>query len=286
MRNIPEIKFNSDSENQTNGFELIVLEDFISRLKTPIDHNPFQAHRLNFFIILIITDGNVRHSIDFETHNLQAGDVMVISKGQIHAFDEHSQYKGYLLLFTEEFMYKYVAKSTIAQINHLYNYFLGQKKINNPDHNQTLLHSLQSEIQSNSSSLPNISGAILSIYLLKIKDENVNSTISVNNKSLDYFHQFKLLIEKKITKTRDAKVYAFELSITYKKLNDVCKEIVKTTAKSFIDRYVILESKRMLVTTSLSVKEIAYTIGFDELTNFTKFFKKHTRKTPSQFRKE
>lgn len=284
MKNIPEILFNNDSVNQTNGFELIVLEDFISNLKRTIDHNPFQAHRLSFFIILIITDGKVHHSIDFDTHDLCAGDVMVISKGQIHAFDENSQYKGYMLIFTEDFMQKYIANSTIAQINHLYNYFLGQKKINNPDLNQTLIHSLQAEIQSYSPSLPNIAGALLSIYLLKINNTNVSSIISADNKKLDDFNHFKILVEKNFSQTRDAKVYAGKMSISYKYLNEMCKEIMKTTAKAFIDDYVILESKRMLVTTPLSIKEIAFSIGFDELTNFTKFFKKHTKVTPSQFR--
>jgi AraC-like DNA-binding protein len=92
-------------------------------------------------------------------------------------------------------------------------------------------------------------------------------------------------VEKNFTKTRDAKAYAADLSISYKHLNDVSKEIVNSTAKSFIDNYVILEAKRMLVSTSLSVKEIAFELGFDEPTNFLKYFKKHTSITPVDFRK-
>ncbi|WP_430934227.1 AraC family transcriptional regulator [Saccharicrinis sp. 156] len=285
MRNIPEIKFNNRRVEHINGFELKVLEEFISNLKKPTDHDPFQAHRLSFNIILIITDGMVRHSVDFETHDLQEGDVMVISKGQIHAFDVHSRYKGYMMLFTEEFMQKYIASSTIAQINHLYNYFLGQKKINNPDHNQTLIRSLKKELQRNSSTLPNVIGALLSIYLLKMNDENDRSSNFIVNKYLDCFNHFKLLVEKNFSKSRDAKTYAAEMSVSYKFLNQVCKEIVKTTAKAFIDSYVILEAKRILVTTSLSVKETAYALGFDEPTNFLKYFKKHTSCTPAGFRK-
>lgn len=286
MKNIPEISFNRDNPKQINGFELIVLEELISRIKKSTSHDSFQAHRLGFFAILIITDGEVNHMVDFEKHTLQGGDVMVISKGQIHAFNESSQYKGYLILFTEAFMQKYIAQSTIAQINHLYNYFLGQEKINNPDRNQTLLGVFQKEIKNNSSSLPNIIGALLSIYLLKLNEEDKRSTAkTLDNKNLDYFNHFKLLVEENFSKTRDAKVYASDLSISYKHLNEVCKKIAKTTAKSFIDSYVILEAKRMLVTTSLSVKEIAFALGFDEPTNFLKYFRKHTNLTPVEFRK-
>lgn len=284
MKNIPEISFKRDNAAQINGFELIVLEELISNLNNPTDHNPYQPHRLDFLAILIITDGEVNHIVDFKIHNLRKGDVMVISKGQIHAFDECSPYKGYLVIFTEAFMQKYMARSTIAQINHLYNYFLGQEKISNPDRNQMLLGAFKKELKSHSFLLPNIVGALLSIYLLKLNDENIRSSVSIDNKNLDYFNHFRFLVEKNFSKTRDAKVYASDLSISYKHLNEICKEITKTTAKSFIDSYVMLEAKRMLVSSSLSVKEIAFALGFDEPTNFLKYFKKHTNITPVEFR--
>jgi AraC-like DNA-binding protein len=68
-------------------------------------------------------------------------------------------------------------------------------------------------------------------------------------------------------------------------LNTVSKTVVHQTAKAFIDSFVILEAKRLLVATTLSVKEISYECGFDEPTNFLKYFKKHTNLTPTQFRK-
>ncbi len=285
MKNIPEISFWKDKVLQIKGFQFFKLEEFITDDLKPTDHSPYLPHRLNFYAILIISEGEVNHIVDFKVHRLRKDDVMVISKGQIHAFDECSAYMGYLLVFSEAFMHKYIAASTIAQINHLYNYFLNQDKINNPDSNQTLLKVIEKELKSNSSSLPNIVGSLLSIYLLKLIEENARLvTISVDNKYLDYFNQFKLLVELNFSKTRDAKVYASEIAISYKHLNEVCKGVVKSTAKSFIDSYVVLEAKRMLVSTSLSAKEIAFTIGFDEPTNFLKYFKKHTGLTPIEFR--
>ncbi|MBI9058110.1 MAG: helix-turn-helix domain-containing protein [Labilibaculum sp.] len=285
MKNIPEITFWKDKELQIKGFQLYVLEELITDALNPTDHSPYLPHRLNFYAILIITEGEVNHIVDFKVHNLRKGDVMVISKGQIHAFEKDADYKGYLVVFSEAFMQKYIAQSTIAQINHLYNYFLKQEKINNPDYNQILFTTLQKEIKRDSSSQPNIIACLLTVYLLKLSDENTCAvTTSIDNKYLEYFNHFKHLIEQNYSKTRDAKEYASDIAISYKHLNDVCKEIVKTTAKSFIDNYVILEAKRMLVSTSLSVKEIAFTLGFDEATNFLKYFKKHTSLTPVEFR--
>lgn len=285
MKNIPEISFWKDRELKIKGFQFYKLEELITDALKPEDHSPYLPHRLNFYAILIITKGEVNHIVDFKVHTLRKGDVMVISKGQIHAFEEDVEYKGYLVVFSEAFMQKYIAQSTIAQINHLYNYFLKQEKINNPDYNQTLFTTLQKELKRDSSSQPNIIACLLTVYLLKLNDANTLwVSTSVDSKYLEYFNQFKLLVEQNYLKTRDAKVYASEIAISYKHLNDVCKEIVKTTAKKFIDSYVILEAKRMLVSTSLSVKEIAFTLGFDEPTNFLKYFKNHTSLTPVEFR--
>ena len=58
-----------------------------------------------------------------------------------------------------------------------------------------------------------------------------------------------------------------------------------TSAKELIDERVVLEAKRMLVHTSNSIKEIGFDLGFDEPTNFIKYFRKHEEKTPIEFRK-
>ena len=285
IKSIPEISFWKDRIVKINGFQFFKLEELITKDLKPKDHNPYQPHRLNFYAILIITGGEVNHIVDFKVHTLRKGDVMVISKGQIHAFEEDVEYKGYLVVFSEAFMQKYIAQATIAKINHLYNYFLKQEKINNSEYNQNLFNKLKQELKGDSTSQPNIIAALLTVYLLKLNGEDMSSaTTTIDNKHLEYFNNFKLLVEKNYSKTRDAKVYASDIAISYKHLNEVCKKIVKTTAKSFIDNYVVLEAKRMLVSTSLSVKEIAFELCFDEPTNFLKYFKKNTSLTPVEFR--
>ena len=75
------------------------------------------------------------------------------------------------------------------------------------------------------------------------------------------------------------------MSVSYKHLNTIRKEISGFTAKQFIDNHVILEAKRYLATTDISIKELTYDMGFDEPTNFVKFFSKHTQMTPAVFKK-
>ena len=72
---------------------------------------------------------------------------------------------------------------------------------------------------------------------------------------------------------------------TYKHLNIVCKEVINKTAKQYIDEFVILEAKRNLVNSTIKSTELAYLMGFEESTNFVKYFKKHTGFTPNHFKK-
>ena len=66
--------------------------------------------------------------------------------------------------------------------------------------------------------------------------------------------------------------------------NTVTKSIVNKSTKQFIDEINTKLIKRLLINTKLSVKEIAYQSGFEETTNFYKYFKRQTQTTPEQFR--
>ncbi len=89
-----------------------------------------------------------------------------------------------------------------------------------------------------------------------------------------------------IFESRQVKFYADALQISTKKLNRITYEIMQQPAKSYIDQYLILEIKRFLMNTALSIKEISYRVGFEAPTNFVKFFKKFEKMTPAAFRKQ
>ena len=69
-----------------------------------------------------------------------------------------------------------------------------------------------------------------------------------------------------------------------KQLNRVARENTGKTVKELIDDRLILECKRLLAFSHHSICDISTILGFDEATNMTKFFKRHTNITPKQFR--
>ncbi|MDN3667433.1 helix-turn-helix domain-containing protein [Algibacter miyuki] len=284
MKNIPDISFNN-TENIVD-FEFLNLVQLFARISKIKDHNPTQAHRITFFALLIVTKGTGTHQIDLKEYELKEGTVLRIAKGQIHAFQKEATYEGFLIIFTENFILNYFSKASIQTISHLYNYHITSPISNDKTLNQDFLSQLIPEIENhNHFAQKNITSALLNLYLLKLERKSQNNGIpSKPSKYYNTFMLFKNLVETHYSKTRNVKDYATMLSVSSKHLNQVVKEFTLNTAKVFIDNYVILEVKRDIVISKNSIKEIAFNTGFEEVTNFTKFFKNKTGVSPKVYR--
>ncbi|WP_299530593.1 AraC family transcriptional regulator [Ulvibacterium sp.] len=82
-------------------------------------------------------------------------------------------------------------------------------------------------------------------------------------------------------KVRD---FAEMLHVSQKHLSDVLKRQTGKTAKQLIDEVVTLEAKTLLKRTKHSVAEVAYRLGFEDSSHFTKFFQRITGYSPSNYR--
>lgn len=83
---------------------------------------------------------------------------------------------------------------------------------------------------------------------------------------------------------RSASDYAKQLNIHVNYLNRAIKETTEKTTTQIIAERITQEAKILLRHSNWNVSEIAYALGFPELTNFNSFFKKHTQLSPLKFR--
>ena len=74
--------------------------------------------------------------------------------------------------------------------------------------------------------------------------------------------------------------------ITPTQLNRVCREVLGKSALGAINARLLLEAERDLVYTFIGVKEIALSLGFSDAAYFSRFFSKHKRCIPTQFREQ
>ena len=78
--------------------------------------------------------------------------------------------------------------------------------------------------------------------------------------------------------------FAEQLSVSPNYLNDMLKNLTGQTTQQHLHNYLIEQAKELLTTTSLSVNEIAYQLGFEYPQSFSKLFKNKTQLTPLKFK--
>jgi len=105
-----------------------------------------------------------------------------------------------------------------------------------------------------------------------------------NEISLDITKKFADLVEENFSKERSVTFYASKLHIHPNYLNALIKSHTGLTAKESIQNRVVLETKYLLHTTELSIKEISNELGFDDPTYFNVFFKRFEHISPAAYR--
>lgn len=96
--------------------------------------------------------------------------------------------------------------------------------------------------------------------------------------------RFRVLVERHFREHRGIEDYASRLGITPTQLNRVCRAVLGESALVVIQRRLLAEAERELAFTSLSVKEVALTLGFVDAAYFSRFFVRHAGRTPTAYR--
>jgi AraC family transcriptional regulator, transcriptional activator of pobA len=288
MVDIPKVRFKKKSK-QSLDLEILEVKDLFSR----VDALPFRMdrpHQVSFYHIIFVTKGAGKHFIDFRPYEFKKGSLIFVSAGQIHSFDLLSGMEGLVVLFTERFVSRNAARADGLALARLYNPFLDLPVIHsNPNENralESLFREMAMEYMDHDDfAKEEILSLLLKIVLLKA--ERIKGPLLPQHVNPDHFarfEDFRKLLGEFVRRNRNARDYADKLSVSYKHLNELCKNVTGQTAKACVDQYLIVELKRELTISDVSVKELAYSFSFDEPTNFVKFFKKHVGLSPVQFR--
>lgn len=96
--------------------------------------------------------------------------------------------------------------------------------------------------------------------------------------------KFTNLVQQQFREVRTVKKYADQLNVSAKYLTEIVKEYSGKNASEIISDLVILEAKFLLRKSKLSIREIADTLNFSDQSFFGKYFKRHTKLSPKEFR--
>ncbi|MFJ5260308.1 helix-turn-helix domain-containing protein [Streptomyces sp. NPDC088387] len=247
-----------------------------------------RVHRIDFHVVMLFTDGPVRHMVDFDEYEAGAGDLLWIRPGQVHRFSATSGYRGTVLTMQPGFLPRATVEAT-----GLYRYDL--PPLLHPDAGQlagltAALGQLRREYE-DSTTLPlSLHTAVLrhslTAFLLRLAHLAASSAEAAHGPADSPFTLFRDAVERGFATNHSVSAYADALGYSRRTLVRVVRAATGETPKAFIDKRVVLEAKRLLAHTDVPIGRVGVAVGFPDAANFSKFFHQHTDQTPAAFRAE
>lgn len=248
-----------------------------------------RPHRHNYFEILLFFKGGGLHEIDFKQYPIKNNSIHFVPSHSVHLLRRGPQSDGATILFEEEIFYGDENLSQYFKNLSLYKCTKGHVlSFNRQEFNQfeILYKQMNEEIKINSRDFPIVIKSLLALFLSKAERQfDLLPSISSNKINRNIMvEKYRFLIDKNFLNHKHVQVYAQELHVTPKHLNELCKQHAGITAQKMIHERLLLEIKRLLVHTDISIKEVCYQSGFDDPAHFNHFFRFHMKLTPLQYR--
>ncbi|NGP88459.1 helix-turn-helix domain-containing protein [Fodinibius halophilus] len=243
-----------------------------------------ELHRHDFYYILALESAVGTHEIDFISYEVSDYSIFIMRPGQVHELTLKSGSTGYLLQFNADF---YIPRSNrshqlLRKASGTNHYQLDADK---SEKNLPALAAIYQEYSAKQNRYQTAIQSYLEIILIElIRQQDNTSSHNVATYKQQRLEDFLELLESHISICKRVSEYADMMNLSAYQLNASTKATVGKTCSELINDLIILESKRQLLATTKQVKEIAYRLGYEDVSYYIRFFKKHTGHSPDAFR--
>ena len=250
-------------------------------------------HRHDFFEVLYLKKGSGFHVIDGNNYEIKPPCVFFMSRGQAHKLELSQDIEGYIFIFTADF---YLLNRTDQNRLIEFPFFYTIHQDNPPLQleNESDIRFLEDLFRKGIAEIARPDGysvemlrSILDLILTTCSARyQVSESLMNKGKGQILVKRFFHFLEENHRKNLSLNEYAQMIGVTANHLTQTIKQLTGKTSSQIIKDKQLLEIKRLLVHTNLSVSEIAGQLNFDDQSYFTKFFKRETGVTPLQYRSD
>lgn len=242
-----------------------------------------QVHQDNYYVFLFIEEGKYKVCIDFKEYELDEASIAFITPGQVHFIIDYKNVIGYFLAI-DTLLVNDTFKEVFEEVSTSKNIIVPDKDVFQDL--KYCLSILNKKIQTQQNALTqNLIYALTSSYIGLIAGIYSNNVSNFFRKRPAIItHQFKKILTTNYKTIKSPTEYATKLNISLSYLNEAVKGTTGFSVSHLIQNEVILQAKRLLFYTDLSVKEVAIELGYDDYAYFTRLFTQATKTPPTLFR--
>lgn len=252
-----------------------------------------KPHQHNgLFQILYLQSGNARIQLDDRHSEMRAGQVLMVPQICIHGFEFDRNAVGHVLTLAYPLINKLTRRmgDDLAALTSPSLHALGDDE--ESSHIRMAFSALDAEYRGNAPHRDLLMEALLGAILIWLTRHAMQALpahheeTTKGSRRSQHFARFCELLEESYSKHHPVAHYAKEIGITAAHLNLLCRQTVDKSALELIHERVLLEAKRNLVYTAMTISEVSYAIGFSDPAYFTRFFKRGVGLSPKDFRRQ
>jgi AraC-like DNA-binding protein len=269
------------------GIEFSYLEIAYEQDEIMMRSEKYMIHRDDYYMFLLIDNADAFLTIDFEEIRIVGNTVLYVRPDQVHFASRIRQTKGWSLAIDPvliEKSYKDIFESQ----------FLTQQAVTlNASVSARMsetAHLLHTVMQAEPTAFSN--GIILNlanVFIGTITEQYAGRKENGQHhksRAAHIVHRFKDLLSANFKTIKSPIQYARILNYSLSHLNESVKNITGFPVSYWIHQQVVLEAKRLLYYTGMDVKEIAFSLGYEDHTYFSRLFLKVAGVPPGAFRRK
>lgn len=252
-----------------------------------------KEHAHDFYSVILFTGGKGNISISNESFTVKPQTICLVAPLQMHSFEGIESAEGTIFFFHQDF---YVEEFSIIRLLNVFSYtsptatshFNPCLELSAEEYEPvfSITESIKREYDaytpSNSSAV--IIRSHLNIMLLKLTEfYETKSGKSSNNDSI-IIHSLSHLVDSYFIQEQKLGFYTSAFNISESQLNEICNRHFNCSLKKILQNRLMQEARKLLLSSELSVSEIAFKLNFEDNSYFNKVFKSKTGLTPKKFR--
>ncbi len=243
----------------------------------------------NYYALFLRIHGETKRTINQFSYLIKPHSLQLVNPGSIYSFkDTTNASRTFVLLFDKAFIEEDNLSAEIQDELLDFHRKCQQDIILDTTqfaHAVSLYEQLSSELRAKNDDYKIVAKMLINQLLVLLKREKLHFGLKQNHTRAEQIcAEFLVLIEEHYWQKKSVKAYALMLGITPKHLSETVKDTLHHAALSYIHVRIIKEIQYLLCFGGMSIKQIAYALHFETVSQLGRFFKRHEGMSPKAYK--
>ena len=234
--------------------------------------------------LLFVFKGQAELEIEGQRTQLETPAIQVLPPLSVHGFRFSEDVEGFIVTLATPLIHHLQAQlgDAVHALAQAHAYSAG----NDGDYLNSLFSALQAEYNGHQPAREMLMHALVSVIMVWVSRQAIvrHKASQRPQRQREYLNGFIQLVEETYRQHVKVEDLAHRLGISVSHLNGTCRELAGQPALQIMHERQLLEAKRLLTYTSMTIYEMSELLGFSDPTNFTRLFRRRVGISPKAFR--